>query len=176
MNAELELEIFKKLADAKKKYTQQQYAANQRGIEWLYTFETWWKQWNESGYWEQRGNKQNQYCMGRKGDIGPYSPDKVDIILATKNSSDGNLGKRGPWLGKKLPPEMVEAMRIRATGVKQSDETRKKKSLANRGKPWSEARRAAHKAAWNKGLTKSTDERVAKYAENYPEERKSKLV
>jgi len=152
MNTLEMIQIFEKVKLAKQRYTQQKCAADQRGIDWLYTFDTWWNQWIDSGHWEQRGNKNGQYCMARKGDVGPYSPDNVDIILAIQNSSDGRKGKPGPWKGKKLPPEMVEAIRIRATGVKQSDETRKKKSDANKGKPWSEARRAAHKGAWNKGL------------------------
>jgi hypothetical protein len=142
-----ELEIFEKIRFAKKRYSEQKGVAKSRKIEWLFTFETWWKMWTDSGKWELRGNRKNQYCMARKGDVGPYSPENVDIILTTQNSSDGNKGKRGPWLGKKLPPEMVEAMRIRATGVKQSDETKLKKSLANKGKPWSEARRAAYNAS-----------------------------
>jgi len=170
-----ELEIFEKLSMAKKKYTQQQYAAKQRNIEWLYTFETWWKQWQESGKWEQRGNKRNQYCMGRKGDIGPYSPDNVDIILATKNSSDAKLGKVGWNKGQSLSEEHKEKLRQAHIGMQQSEETKLKKSLANRGRPWSEARRAAHRQAWNKGLTRDTDPRVAAYADNYPENRKSKI-
>ena len=180
--AELELELKelkKKVKEEHKltigprtRYIQQKCQADKRNIEWLFTFETWWKMWEESGKWEQRGRKAGQYCMARKGDIGPYSVENVDIVNIEKNSSDGNKGKVGPWRGKKLPQEMVEAMRIRATGVKQSDETRKKKSEANKGRPWSEARRAAHKQAWNKGLTKATDTRIAEYANNYPDERK----
>ena len=159
-----------------KRYIQQKCQADHRGIGWLFTFDTWWKMWEESGKWNERGRKTGQYCMARKGDIGPYSPENVDIILVTKNSSDAHANNRvtyGTWKPNK---EQIEAMRIRATGVKQSEETRKKKSLANKGKGWSEARRAAHKAAWNKGLTKATDARVANYADNYPENRKSKLI
>lgn len=169
-----ELKVFEKMANAKKRYTQQQYAAKQRNIEWLFTFESWWMMWKESGKWEQRGNKRGQYCMARKGDVGPYSLENVDIILATKNSSDATKGKQAWNIGVPRSPETIEKMRIAATGVKQSDETCLKKSLANKGKPWSEARKAAHKQAWNKGLTKE-DPRVAKYSNNYPEKRKSKL-
>ena len=146
-----ELEIYEMIKLRKQRYIQQKCQAVKRNIEWLFTFDTWWKMWNDSGKWSERGRKKGQYCMARRGDVGPYSLDNVDIVVVSMNSSDARKGKPGPWLGKKLPSEMVEAMRIRATGVKQSDETRLKKSLANK-KPWSEARRAAHQGAWNKGL------------------------
>ena len=136
----------------KARYTQQRCAARKRNIEWLFTFESWWKMWDDSGKWLERGRKLNQYCMARKGDIGPYSPDNVDIVVISTNTSDARKGKVGYWKGKKLSAAKIEQMRIAATGVKQSDETRLKKSLANKGKPWSEARRAAHKEPWNKGL------------------------
>lgn len=147
-----DLEIIEKIRIAKQRYSQQKGVAKTRKIEWLFTFESWWKMWSDSGQWINRGRGVGKYCMARKGDVGPYSPENVEIALHTQNSSDASKGRPGPWLGKKLPAEMVEAMRRRATGVKQSDETRLKKSLANKGKPWSEARRAAHKQAWNKGL------------------------
>ena len=131
----------------KARYTQQLCAARKRKIEWLFTFETWWKMWNDSGKWNQRGRKLGQYCMARKGDTGPYSPENVDIVLNSKNCSDAAKGKTNYWKGKKRPPEQIEAMRIRATGRKQSNETCLKKSLANKGKPWSESRRQAYLAS-----------------------------
>lgn len=148
------LEIFEMIKLAKARYKQQECQARNRKIEWLFTFETWWKMWEESGHWNERGRKIGQYCMARKGDIGPYSPDNVDIVVVSKNTSDARKGKPGPWAGKKMPPEAIEKMRQAKLGHKQSDETRKKKSEANQGRPWSEARRAAHRGAWNKGLTK----------------------
>jgi hypothetical protein len=129
---------------AKARYTQQLCQARNRNIEWLFTFETWIDMWIKSGKWKQRGRKTNQYCMARKGDIGPYSVENVEIVTCGKNNSDAHKGKVGYWSGKKMSAERIEQMRIASTGVKQSNETRKKKSLANKGKPWSEARRAAY--------------------------------
>ena len=128
----------------KARYTQQRCAARKRNIEWLFTFELWWKMWNESGHWLQRGRKKGQYCMARKGDIGPYSVDNVDIVVVSINASEASKGKVGHWAGKKMSAERIEQMRIASTGVKQSAETCLKKSLANKGKPWSEARRLAY--------------------------------
>ena len=112
--------------------------------------------------------------MARKGDIGPYSPENVDIVVVSKNSSDACKGKPGPWLGKKLSYEHREKLRQAHLGQAQSEQTRLKKSQASKGRPWSEARRAAHRGAWNKGLTKDTDSRVAAYAANYPHNRAPK--
>jgi hypothetical protein len=107
--------------------------------------------WQDSGKWEQRGRKQGQYCMARKGDVGPYSPDNVDIITIRQNSIDANkgrpTGRKGVTFeeeyGIERAEEIKEKLRIASTGVKQSIKTRQKKSVALKGKPWSEARRAA---------------------------------
>ena len=151
-----ELEKFEQLKlfmrKVRARYAQQKCQADKRNVKWLFTFETWWKMWNDSGKWEQRGRKTGQYCMARKGDVGPYSVDNVDIVLVSVNTSDARKGKAPTNKGRKVSADTLEKMRINSTGVKQSIATRKKKSIANKGKPWSEARRAAHKGAWNKGL------------------------
>ena len=162
-----ELQIFDKIAKAKKRYSEQKGVAKTRKIEWLFTFETWWQMWQDSGKWEQRGNRKDQYCMARFKDIGPYSPENVEIILATQNNKDAHANGRVRYsIGRKHTPEEIEKMRIASTGVKQSDETRKKKSEANKGKPWSEARRAVHKQAWNKGVKQSDETRKKKSEAN----------
>jgi hypothetical protein len=150
---ETELKLLKKkVIKPQTRYIQQKCQADQRNIEWLFTFESWWKMWEESGKWNERGRKTGQYCMARKGDIGPYSPDNVDIILVTRNSSDAHKNGRISYSGRVLSAEHKEKLREANIGKPQSDETRLKKSLANKGKPWSAARRAAHKQPWNKGL------------------------
>lgn len=151
-----EIEIFEKITLAKQRYTEQRYIAKQRSIEWLFTFETWWDMWQQSGKWEQRGRKRGQWCMGRRGDTGPYSPDNVDIILVEQNSSDAQKVNKGPASrkgktleeihGVEMAQQIKDNLRKVNTGVKQSDATRRKKSESNRGKPWSPARRAAETA------------------------------
>ena len=138
-------------ATPKDRYTQQLCQARKRNVEWLFTFETWWKMWQDSGKWEQRGRKQGQYCMARKGDVGPYSVDNVDIITIIQNSIDANkdrpTGRKGTTMeeeyGVERANEIKEKLRIGSTGVKQSAATRLQKSISNKGKPWSAARRAA---------------------------------
>jgi len=153
---------------AKKRYVQQRCVAHKRGIDWLFTFESWWQMWQDSGKWAERGRKLGQYCMARKGDIGPYSPDNVEIVTNSKNSSDGNIGRIGSLKGKKLSAEHVEAMRQGKLGIKQTEETKQKIANTLKGKPWSEARRKhfEENGNWNQGK--------AGYKTNYPSNRRSR--
>ena len=73
------------------KYSVQKRHAKQRGIVWQFSFETWWKMWEESGQWENRGIEYGQYCMSRYGDIGPYSPDNCEIKLSTENNRESYI-------------------------------------------------------------------------------------
>ena len=135
-------------AKIKARYTQQLCAARKRNIEWLFTFETWWKMWEESGQWSNRGRKSGQYCMARKGDTGPYGPDNVDIVLINVNAADANKNKT-PWnKGKTLPPEIREKIRqaVKDRGPR-SEETKEKLRKHNTGRPWTDARRQAYLAS-----------------------------
>lgn len=72
------------------KFTQQRYSSRKRGIGWQFTFADWWRIWQESGRWQERGRGQG-YCMARYGDSGPYSPDNVYICTVGQNFSDSHL-------------------------------------------------------------------------------------
>ena len=74
------------------KWTQQMRSAISRGIEWKMPLADWWRIWQESGKWEQRGRGQG-YCMARHGDSGPYSPDNVYICTIAQNFSDSYITK-----------------------------------------------------------------------------------
>jgi hypothetical protein len=70
------------------KYKAQMQGAGKRGIEWHFTFETWWEVWRKSGKWFLRGTKKGQYVMCRKQDQGPYSPGNVYIGTTGQNALD----------------------------------------------------------------------------------------
>jgi hypothetical protein len=72
----------------KGKYIVQRSNAAKRNIPWEFTFESWWKIWEDSGKWEQRGNRRGQYVMSRHDDYGPYSPENVEIKLIEDNSKE----------------------------------------------------------------------------------------
>lgn len=69
------------------RFKQQRGLAKTRGIDFLFTLPEWWKIWNDSGYWPQRGPA--GYVMCRRGDIGPYAPWNVFIGTAKQNKRDG---------------------------------------------------------------------------------------
>jgi hypothetical protein len=94
-----------------KAYTQHKSNAKARGVEFLFAFEQWRDWWIATGKWELRGRGRGKYCMRRHGDIGAYSIDNVFCGTNEENVRDGNLGK-------------VD-----------SQETKRKKSEAMRGKP-----------------------------------------
>ena len=98
------------MINARVKFNAHKSNAKRRGIEFLLTFEEWLKIWVDSGKVEQRGRGANKYCMCRIGDKGAYSIDNVFIGQGKQNVSDGNLGKFD------------------------SEETKRKKSLAAKGK------------------------------------------
>lgn len=84
--------------DPVRKYLAQQYRAVLRGIPWEFTLATWWAAWEASGKWELRGNLGGQFCMTRRWDLGPYSPDNVRIRTNVDNvleAADHAGGKRG---------------------------------------------------------------------------------
>jgi hypothetical protein len=99
------------IKDARKKFTAHKSNAKRRGIDFCMTFEQWTEMWDKSGKWPQRGRGADKYCMCRVGDTGPYSVENVFIGKGKQNVSDGNVGK----------PD--------------SEETKRKKSEAAKGKP-----------------------------------------
>jgi hypothetical protein len=111
------------------KYNVHKNGAKSRNIEWLFTFDTWWDMWEQSGKWSQRGNKRGCYVMARIGDIGPYCPTNVRIILAEDNHKEAKINGRLPSI----------------KGRVMSKETRAKISIANKGKIISEEWRTKNK-------------------------------
>ena len=102
------------LKSARKKYASHKWQAKNRKVEWLFTFDTWIKKWEESGKWEQRGHKKGQYCMSRPNDQGPYSPENVIIKTHSEN--------------------VIEAHKVGSA----------KKPPSQKGKKWSDSRRKNH--------------------------------
>lgn len=64
--------------------------AVRRKIEFLLTFDQWWKIWQKSGKWSRRGNRAGCYVMGRHEDTGPYAEGNVAIIPFSKNTAVRN--------------------------------------------------------------------------------------
>lgn len=74
------------LSTPKGKYSVQKRKAKQRKIAWDFSFDTWWIMWEP--YWENRGDSTGKYCMCRKEDTGPYSPENTYISLFENNTKE----------------------------------------------------------------------------------------
>lgn len=99
-------------------YAQQHNSAKQRGIGWELTFAQWWRIWQESGHWEERGRGKG-YCMARWADDGPYSVENVYICTIGQNFSDSYITKpwaqRFPHVALRNPPGTSAANKNRPT-------------------------------------------------------------
>lgn len=82
------------LRELKIKYRKQKHHAKKRGIQFLLTFDEWYKIWNDSGHLPERGRSAGKYCMARFGDIGPYAIGNVEIILVRINGYVANIGRK----------------------------------------------------------------------------------
>jgi hypothetical protein len=67
--------------------------AQQRGVEFLFSFLEWKDWWLSTGHWHERGVGRDKYCMCRTGDVGPYALWNVYCATNGKNLSDANAGK-----------------------------------------------------------------------------------
>ena len=81
-----------------------------------------------------------------KNDPRSYNGHNNDgICLKLVQSPEAREKRRQSLKGKPKSPEHILAASQARTGIKHSDETRQKLSLALKGRPWSEARREAQK-------------------------------
>lgn len=107
-------------------YRNQMRHAEYLGIEWKFTFPQWVEAWENSGKIDQRGRSADSYVMGRKGDVGPYSPDNVIFITLRQNSSDSQtkLSKDGSRKARDelgLTPRMRQAYDLFISGATAAD-------------------------------------------------------
>lgn len=123
----------------KQKYGNAVRSAQQRGIEWHFTFETWMAWWGDD--FHLRGPLSNDLCMARHGDQGPYHPDNVRKATNSEN---------------------VREMRFRVGGnggrisFAHSEETKERMSEQRKGKiSWNKGLAGTGRCkAWNKGMSK----------------------
>ena len=89
------------------KYWHQRHRALARGIPWEITFDEWWGVWQASGHWADRGKMPWQYCMGRKGDKGPYRVDNVEIVTVRENA-------QASWFANLQPDPEADVLDVEA--------------------------------------------------------------
>ena len=108
--------------ELKQAYNSQKATSKIRGIEFLLTFDEWYKFWLDSGHLHERGKGKDKYCMARFGDKGAYKLGNIKIILYGENVREAvagvscsllhrervSISKRGTANGSaKLTPEKV---------------------------------------------------------------------
>lgn len=74
------------LASEQGQYSRARNNALQRGVEWLFTKDSWLKVWKDSGHFHERGRGAGCYQMARKGDCGPYAEWNVVIVRMESNA------------------------------------------------------------------------------------------
>ncbi len=78
-------------ASPRGKYARHRENAKARGVQFLLTYAEWLEIWLESGRWEERGHRPDDYVMHRVGDRGPYRKGNVYIDTNGRNLALGNL-------------------------------------------------------------------------------------
>jgi hypothetical protein len=66
-------------------YSRHRENAKRRGVPFLLTYRQWLAIWCLSGKWSQRGNRQHEYVMCRRGDRGAYAVGNVYIAQNSHN-------------------------------------------------------------------------------------------
>ena len=77
-----------------RRYHEQRRAAEQRGIEWQFTFKSWLETWADSGHLHERGRRRGQFQMCRFEDFGPYASSTVRIDRMEANASEAQATKQ----------------------------------------------------------------------------------
>lgn len=149
----------------KRKFQEQRNAARRRNISFLLTFEEWWKFWQDSSHWYERGRNKGSYVMARFGDKGPYAVGNVKICTVEENAIDKKLflseetrdklskahigRKRDYW--KKMTPEQKEQWSKDRTGHKNPPRTKeqRQKIIERRtGQKWTPEQRKRMSEEW----------------------------
>lgn len=105
------LKLSNRLRKARSQFFDHRNSAGHRGIGFALTFSEWWKIWLDSGHWEERGCKKEQYVMARNNDNGPYMIGNVKIIKCERNIAERQMPKGEHVHNAKLTPSDVLEIR-----------------------------------------------------------------
>lgn len=90
-----------------RKYIDQRRNSERQGVEWKFTFKSWWAMWVESGKWNERGR--GQYVLGREGNAStPMSPNTCRISTVS-DIICGDFFSRGKAHRKDKPTPQTTA-------------------------------------------------------------------
>ena len=121
--------------------------AEGKRIEFRLTYGEWYDIWESSGKWSERGTGKGAYCMARHNDLGHYEVGNVAIITIAENTRFASTGRTFTHtaeakkkIGAEKRSRIVTAetrakMSKSATGVACKEETKRKLSEHNKGRP-----------------------------------------
>jgi transposase len=122
-------------------FSSQRKNAQHRGIGWELSLWSWWKIWENSGHWDDRG-RGHGYGMCRHNDLGPYAADNVYIATGTENIqdywADVKSGARPRPCVKRArlsPEQSKEALRAATRRYQQTPKYRLRLQLRRQGIP-----------------------------------------
>jgi hypothetical protein len=95
-------------------FSQQRKNAQQRGIGWEMTLWQWWKVWEKSDHWSERGRGRG-YGMCRTNDTGPYAVDNVYIATGVENIQDHWVNRRARNCSHPVPSQGENAPAVEAS-------------------------------------------------------------
>lgn len=90
-------------------YRVQKSNAQQRGIEWQFTYDEWINWWGDDIVC--RGKRTGQLVMARLGDIGPYSPDNCVKKTCNENVKEGLKQRNNQDPAGRLSQSHIEKIR-----------------------------------------------------------------
>lgn len=129
-----------KMTTPQHKYNCHKGNAKHRNIDFDISSDEWWKIWQDSGHWHERGKGMGKYVMSRPGDLGAYHKDNVAIITQSQNLSEAHKGKKATdehkrkmsesHMGEKNP---MFGKIARNKGIPMSEEQKRKISETKKG-------------------------------------------
>ena len=134
-------------------YVQRWNAINKRNIAWELTFEQWCNIWINSGKYHLRGIKDNEYCMCRFNDEGPYSIDNVRIDLGSNNKIEATPRKLKGMLKRWSNPEERKKQSERLQQIVKTEEYKEKMRQRSQSN-WYENNRKVNAEAIRKSRAK----------------------
>jgi hypothetical protein len=96
-----------KLRDPLIAYAEQRANALRREVPFLLSFSEWWHFWKD--HYPRRGAREQDFCMARKGDQGPYALDNVYLATTAQNRRDYQYNPVAKDINKQSRKEKLHA-------------------------------------------------------------------
>lgn len=96
---------------ARVKFKEQWANARVRGIAWNMKLAEWWRWWQDSGKWSERGRTGDAYVMSRIGNMGAYEIGNIELKVAKQNVIESYERRFGPRATREMVLAAKDALR-----------------------------------------------------------------